>query len=60
MAYFTLLLLATCFGSIYSSQLQAEVEPKHIARNNNVKYSINPNNNYKFSCVRLYILQFIC
>jgi len=42
MVYFTLLLPATCFGSIYSSHL----EPKHIVGSNNVKYTINHNNNY--------------
>ena len=37
----------------------ARIEPKHVARSNNVKYAVNPNNNYQRSCVRLYILQFI-
>jgi len=37
----------------------AQREPKHVARSNNVKYTINPNNNHQLSCVRLYILQFI-
>jgi hypothetical protein len=46
MVYFTLLLLARCFDSIYSSHLQAEVEPKHVGRINNVEYTINPNNNH--------------
>jgi len=30
--------------------------PKHVARSNNVKYTINPNNNYQFSRVKRYIL----
>jgi len=29
------------------------IEPKHVAANNNVKYTTNPNNDYSLSCVRL-------
>ena len=34
----------------------APIEPKHAVGSNNVKYNINPNNNYWF-VLRLYISQ---
>jgi len=45
---------------IYTTgNIVVDCEPKHVAGSNNVKYIINPNSNYKLSCVRLYMLQFI-
>jgi hypothetical protein len=64
--YFTLLVPATCFGSLYHSHLQAAQpedgfdraswKPKHVAESSNIKYIPNFNNNHQLSCGRLYIL----
>ena len=58
--YFTLLLLATYFGSFYRSHLQAAAlfTSEGEIYDNIVKYkiNINYNNNHQMNYVRLYIL----